>query len=300
MRAFLFDQYGYYPPNEDDVEFDLDGWHFRLEELRDQNEDELANLNAFSQEVVRMFPSFGVQIIANRNGQLISQDDYGKVALVATTKGKVGLNEIMQIHQQFMNSPSATPYTIRHLIDLWEEKVTIIEEKALPSIKVDDFAYQKIMVAAIHALGLAENAIQYLAEIEMDYGGEITPLTLSHRRLDSLDTMCVFDPLNFLLDSPVRDWSELWKARLISSDDMIRILPSYSLNVKDASLLLARIIYPTRLFDLLEKHYSERVDVRSQILAYYRMMKTQMQELKKMEKYLVSFYGVRPISWLDS
>ncbi len=298
MRAFLFDQYGYYPPHEDDSEFELEGWTFKLEAIQDQKEEELQSLNDFLQRLMQLFPTMGAQIITNRKGTLISEDDYGKVILVATKKQKMRIQDIIKIHQQYVNSPSEIPYTTTYLSSLWEEKINSIEQKILPSIRVDDFAYQKIMVAAIYALGLAENALQYLTEIALDYGKEISPLTLSHRRLESLDSHTVFDPLNLILDSPIRDIAEAWKYKVITTTELLQILPTYQLSIKEVSLLFARMLFPTRFFDLLEKHYGERVDVRKQILAYYREMNQDLLELKKVEQLLVKNYGIRPISWL--
>ena len=240
----------------------------------------------------------GAQIITNRKGTFISEDDYGKVILVATKKQKMRIQDIIKIHQHYVNSPSEIPYTTTYLSSLWEEKINSIEQKILPSIRVDDFAYQKIMVAAIYALGLAENALQYLTEIAIDYGKEISPLTLSHRRLESLDSHTVFDPLNLILDSPIRDIAEAWKYKVITTTELLQILPTYQLSIKEVSLLFARMLFPTRFFDLLEKHYGERVDVRKQILAYYREMNQDLLELKKVEQLLVKNYGIRPISWL--
>lgn len=298
MRAFLFDQYGYYPPHEDDSEFELEGWTFKLEAIQDQKEEELQSLNDFLQRLMQLFPTMGAQIITNRKGTFISEDDYGKVILVATKKQKMRIQDIIKIHQQYVNSPSEIPYTTTYLSSLWEEKINSIEQKILPSIRVDDFAYQKIMVAAIYALGLAENALQYLTEIAIDYGKEISPLTLSHRRLESLDSHTVFDPLNLILDSPIRDIAEAWKYKVITTIELLQILPTYQLSIKEVSLLFARMLFPTRFFDLLEKHYGERVDVRKQILAYYREMNQDLLELKKVEQLLVKNYGIRPISWL--
>lgn len=298
MRAFLFDQYGYYPPHEDDSEFELEGWTFKLEAIQDQKEEELQSLNDFLQRLMQLFPTMGAQIITNRKGTFISEDDYGKVILVATKKQKMRIQDIIKIHQHYVNSPSEIPYTTTYLSSLWEEKINSIEQKILPSIRVDDFAYQKIMVAAIYALGLAENALQYLTEIAIDYGKEISPLTLSHRRLESLDSHTVFDPLNLILDSPIRDMAEAWKYKVITTTELLQILPTYQLSIKEVSLLFARMLFPTRFFDLLEKHYGERVDVRKQILAYYREMNQDLLELKKVEQLLVKNYGIRPISWL--
>lgn len=298
MRAFLFDQYGYYPPHEDDSEFELEGWTFKLEAIQDQKEEELQSLNDFLQRLMQLFPTMGAQIITNRKGTFISEDDYGKVILVATKKQKMRIQDIIKIHQHYVNSPSEIPYTTTYLSSLWEEKINSIEQKILPSIRVDDFAYQKIMIAAIYALGLAENALQYLTEIAIDYGKEISPLTLSHRRLESLDSHTVFDPLNLILDSPIRDIAEAWKYKVITTTELLQILPTYQLSIKEVSLLFARMLFPTRFFDLLEKHYGERVDVRKQILAYYREMNQDLLELKKVEQLLVKNYGIRPISWL--
>lgn len=298
MRAFLFDQYGYYPSHEDDSEFELEGWTFKLEAIQDQKEEELQSLNDFLQTLMQLFPTMGAQIITNRKGTFISEDDYGKVILVATKKQKMRIQDIIKIHQHYVNSPSEIPYTTTYLSSLWEEKINSIEQKILPSIRVDDFAYQKIMVAAIYALGLAENALQYLTEIAIDYGKEISPLTLSHRRLESLDSHTVFDPLNLILDSPIRDIAEAWKYKVITTTELLQILPTYQLSIKEVSLLFARMLFPTRFFDLLEKHYGERVDVRKQILAYYREMNQDLLELKKVEQLLVKNYGIRPISWL--
>ena len=298
MRAFLFDQYGYYPPHEDDSEFELEGWTFKLEAIQDQKEEELQSLNDFLQRLMQLFPTMGAQIITNRKGTFISEDDYGKVILVATKKQKMRIQDIIKIHKHYVNSPSEIPYTTTYLSSLWEEKINSIEQKILPSIRVDDFAYQKIMVAAIYALGLAENALQYLTEIAIDYGKEISPLTLSHRRLESLDSHTVFDPLNLILDSPIRDIAEAWKYKVITTTELLQILPTYQLSIKEVSLLFARMLFPTRFFDLLEKHYGERVDVRKQILAYYREMNQDLLELKKVEQLLVKNYGIRPISWL--
>ena len=298
MRAFLFDQYGYYPPHEDDSEFELEGWTFKLEAIQDQKEEELQSLNDFLQRLMQLFPTMGAQIITNRKGTFISEDDYGKVILVATKKQKMRIQDIIKIHQHYVNSPSEIPYTTTYLSSLWEEKINSIEQKILPSIRVDDFAYQRIMVAAIYALGLAENALQYLTEIAIDYGKEISPLTLSHRRLESLDSHTVFDPLNLILDSPIRDIAEAWKYKVITTTELLQILPTYQLSIKEVSLLFARMLFPTRFFDLLEKHYGERVDVRKQILAYYREMNQDLLELKKVEQLLVKNYGIRPISWL--
>ena len=49
MRAYIFDQYGYYEDDEYASEFDYQGWHFKLEKT-DKSEDELKDLNEYVKE----------------------------------------------------------------------------------------------------------------------------------------------------------------------------------------------------------------------------------------------------------
>lgn len=299
MRAFIFDEYGYYPDQEDAVQFEQDGWLFKLEIVQKQTEEDVRSLDAFVDQLAGLFPDFGARIIQNRNGYYLSDTDFGKVALVAIKKRFFSLQELAMIHQQYLQPNPQETFTITQLMDLWEEKVNMIEEKAIPTIKIDDYAYERIMVATIHAIGLAENAIQYLAELKMDYGDHIENLTLCHRRLSSLESECLFNPFNFILDNAIRDLAELFKARKIPDDLFIENLSFYSLQAKEASLLFARIIFPTYLFDLLETHYGDRIDVRSQILSYYRNLPQWMVAIKKVGVFFVERYGIRPISWLQ-
>lgn len=299
MRAFIFDKYGYYPDQEDAIQFEQDGWIFKLEIVQKQTEEEIQSLDTFVDQLAGLFPNFGVRIIPNRNGAFISETDFGKVALVAIKKRYFSLQELAYIHQQYLQSNPQEKFTITQLMELWEEKVNVIEEKAIPTIKIDDYAYERIMVATIHAIGLAENAIQYLAELKIDYGDEIENLTLCHRRLSSLESECVLNPFHFILDNAIRDLAELFKARKIPDDLFLENLSNYPLQAKEAGLLFARIIFPTYLFDLLETHYSDRIDVRSQILSYYRSLPEWMVTIQKVERYLVEHYGIRPISWLQ-
>ena len=298
MRAFIFDQYGYYP-SIDDVEFDYEGWHFVLEAVNDLQEVDIEALDEFAISVCKNFKNAGVKIIKNRYQQYLSKDEKGNLILVAYKNYKFNINDLFKIHLQYNGTPSKTPYRISYLLSLWEEKISLIEEKIIPSFKIDDYFYFRVMVSTIHALGLGYNAIQYLAELKIDFNDEITPLTLTHRRLNSFEPKVMLDPLSFVLDSPVRDLAELFKAKVITVTELLNSLKQYSFSIKEISLLMARLLFPTTLFDLLEKHYSERVDVRNQILNYYHHLNEYVKELKYIEQYLVANYGIRPIAWLN-
>lgn len=298
MQAFIYDLYGYYPPY-DEVEFDYQGWHFVLEATNDLQETDIQSLDEFASSIANIFPNAGVKIIKNRYDQYLSKDEKGNLILVAYKNVSFTLNDLSKIHQYFNGSNSKTPYLISYLMSLWEEKIALIEEKIIPSFKIDDYFYYRAMIAINHGLGLAYNALQYLAELKIDFNDEISPLTITHRRLYSFKAQSMLDPLSFVLDSPVRDLAELFKAKVITKEELLNSLKRYQFSIKDISLLMARILFPTPLFDLLEKHYSERIDVRNQILNYYYHLNDYIEKIKYIERYLVTNYGIRPISWLQ-
>ena len=298
MKSFIFDMYGYYSKDEGH-EFDLNGWHFCLESIKDLTESEVASLDEFVVALSSNFQNAGVKIIKNRNQTYISRDDKGEVVLVAYKIKDFPIQDLIKMHHIYEGIESKEPYKISYLIALWEEKVNSIKEKIIPSLKMDDYFYYKIMVSVINSIGLANNAIQYLAELKIDFDDEIIPLTLTHRRIKDLSTSSLFDPLNFVLDSPVRDLAEIYKEKIITSKELINLLGQYKIDVKQASLLLARILFPTTIFDLLEEHYLYRNDVKNKIMRYYHDLKEYIKEIKYIEKELVRRYGIRPITWLE-
>ena len=102
-----------------------------------------------------------------------------------------------------------------------------------------------------------------------------------------------------IIDSPVRDFAELYKNEEISLEELISILTRYQFNSKDVTLLLARILYPTKFFDLLEKHYQKRDDITPDLNEYYENITFYIDKIKKIHSYLVNNYGIRKINWLE-
>lgn len=299
MRAFIYDKYGYYPPNETDTMFIFEGWDFSLETTK-LTEEEASMLDEFIAELASRFEGGGAKLIKNRSGQYISETDFGMVVLIAVKKRDVSINDLLFLHRHPHQEKTDQKNSLSHMLELWEGKVAMIEEKAMPTVKIDDYVYVIFMEAAIHALGLAENAIQYLREAKFDFSDEIPSLAITHRRLEKLESFSFFNPLNMLLDSRVRDLAELFKYRTISCDELLNIVGYYQLTPFEATILFARILFPTPLFDRLEDHYSQRIDVRTEIIAYHGSLRERMQEIKKIHSYLVTNYRIRPISWLNT
>lgn len=298
LKSFVFDKYGYYPSEIVEYTFIVEQWIFHLETVED-SEEEIENIASFSIELSKEFNGRGAQLIKNRVGKYISYGLEKPVVLVCVPIGKVSLNDVDMLHQKYLNAKNEDNLTISSLLKLWEDKVELIESQCSKALKKDEVHYNDIFTAMSCALGMAENAIQYLAESKLDYGDNVEPLTIVHKRLNSLDSWTFFNPFNLIVSHRVRDYAELYKFELIGMEEFINVLSHVELTTKEASLLMARLLFPTRIFDLLEENYMRTGNITSRALEYCACATREITRLKNIHRYLVNRYQIRPIKWLQ-
>lgn len=116
--------------------------------------------------------------------------------------------------------------------------------------------YKSLVSHFDYYVGLAENAIAYLNNIEEKEENKI--VNLSHKKIYlPLNEGMLYNPLNLLFDSFVRDIAEYIKinffAGKLNMDEVDKVINSYNLSLADAKLLYARLLYPTYYFDLFDK-----------------------------------------------
>ena len=201
------------------------------------------------------------------------------------------------MHYEFFNK-FEEKMMVSKLKELWINKSSNIEEKILPSLPIDNKEYKNMRVIGEYALYMIENAIQYLLDMEIYYGDDIKNVTLAHKRLDKLDTFYLFNPFNLVIESPMRDLGELYKNNQITIEELTNLLNKYNITSQDASLLMARCIYPSKIVDIYEDYYELKKDVKPLLNKYYILIDTHIVKLKKLHKYLVNNYKIRPINWL--
>ena len=293
MKNFIYDRYGYF--NEEDKEcFDYEGFHFGVER-NDKSPQETENMNQYI--IAFSSNTFGKRgyIVPTRDNQLITLSEFGAVSLVAVENFAVGIEDIKRIHYLTMNTDNKS--RLSYVKNRWIAKLSLIREKIMPSLKIDEYYYQMVMISLTQAIGLADNAVAYLEDTIIDYGDQLKVTALSHKRMH-LDSYDLLNPFNLIVDSPMRDFAELYKNEEIEIDQLISVLYEYQSNPKEVSILLSRVLYPTRLFDLIEDHYQKRGDITKEIERYYRDASRQIERIKKLHNYLVNNYGIRKINWL--
>ena len=297
MRDFIFDQYGYYYSDSDASEFEFKGYEFKVM-AHSLTENDLINMEEYIQYLYsKLNINHHCHIVKNRAGLYGVESKYGTVSLVSCLKKDYKLDNLISFQHLEINELSK-PYTISNLSTLWEEKLNLIEEKCVPYLKIDDFTYPIILKETIFAIGLCSNAIEYLTDMKEDYGNEVKNLCYAHKRLYDLTSFDLFNPFNIVIDSPTRDLAFLYKEKAINLNELISIIDYYKLDQMEISLLMARALFPTATFDILEDYFALKKDIKLSIVKKHKKTKREVNLLVELHKRLVEKYKIRPIEWL--
>ena len=294
--SFIFDNYGLYPNDMIDNSFIIDEYLYKIEEVKNYNEEDIIKLLEFSNEINKIFNN-SYKIIKNRQNKYLTTNYNSNYVLVAIKMFKINYYDIIKFNLSFQNS-GASNYKISQMIDVWLERYNNIQQSCFNSLDNEDVHYNEIYIAVSFAFGLAENAISYLADAKLDYGDDIERLSLSHIRLNSMDSYSFLNPINMIYDCIVRDYAELYKFNLIDLMDLNKVLDYLSLNQKEASILMARILFPTRIFDLLEENYLSEDFNFNKTSEYLKSIDKELQRIRNIHKVLIKKYNIRPIKWL--
>ena len=294
--SFLFDNYGLYPLEIIDNSFIIDDFLYKVEEIKNYTEEDIININNFSKEINVLYNN-SFYLIKNRKGNYITSIIDKNYVLVSTKIDKINYYDILKFTKYFINKNNEK-YNISEMIKIWNERFENIKKSCFNSIDSNDVNFDKIHTAVSFSFGLAENAISYLADSKIDYGDNIERLSLSHIRLISYDSYSFFNPFNMIIDTIIRDYAELYKFELIDIYDLDKIISNLNINVKEASLLMARILYPTRIFDLLEDNYLNEDHKVNKTIEYVNTLDKELQRIKNVHALLKRKYNIRPIEWL--
>ena len=116
-----------------------------------------------------------------------------------------------------------------------------------------------------------------------------------------MDKFELFNPFNLIVDHSSRDLAELYKNNLIDFDTLFLICQSYSYNVDEYEYLIARLLFPTFIFDIIEDIATDNTMYDYQNEIYYAISKQneQLDKLKYFYKRISQLMLIRPIDWLN-
>ena len=231
--------------------FKVDNRNYLLLKCNDIEElDDIYKLNMY---LIRFLPIH--RIILNINNDMITKiNDDNYLLLELFSNNKINLNNIIEL------SNVRIPFVIDKLkrndwYTLWSRKVDYLEYQLSQIGK----KYPLIRESFNYYIGLAENAITLVSNIDLN---NIT-LGLSHRRITN-NSFDLYNPLNIVIDVRIRDICEYFKFCFFNNIDIsieLELFLSYNhLNLNEAKLFLARMLFPTYYFDLYEKIINNEID----------------------------------------
>ena len=242
-------------------------------------------------------------IIMNINGSfLTSINGFNYILMsVVNPKEEFDIFDIVNIASKLhLNNKTSKLYR-NNWGTLWMQKIDYFEyqirELALnkPVVK-DSFSYY---------IGLAENAISYVNNINARFPNVSSAVVLAHRRVFYPNyKLNFFNPLSFIFDLEVRDVAEYLKAMFFAIDteyEALEDLKSYlsirSLSVYDASMLYARLLYPSYYFDIYEEVMNKERD-EEDLVSVIKKADLYEDFLKKAYLEIIKYAMIEKIDWL--
>ncbi|MBO4600759.1 MAG: hypothetical protein J5634_00820 [Bacilli bacterium] len=177
---------------------------------------------------------------------------------------------------------------------LWENKIDYL----LNHLEHSKIYNKKIIPYFYYYIGLSENALLYIKKLKTNIliDKKLNPCFV-HRRIDEKNFKISFlNPLNFLIDIKERDVASYIKTLFYKNDDYLNDLDYYlktnNLSAYEASLLYARIVYPSHFLDYYENHEQTELNVFSFNPESYENF------IKKTYELINSYVSIDKIVWL--
>lgn len=299
MKNFIYDFYGYNVDNITNGSFIYQDYVFLLA-ATSEDEKSMENLNNLIVSLANYFENDVVYIVKNKYNQYISTtNDDNNICLLTYKNSEINLEKLLQMHQIYFNSFNYM-VNISEIIILWDQRLEYIQNQCLVNLNFDNEAHLLLYEHTMYAIGLALNALQYLADLQIDFQTQQFPSTLTHRRLKKMDKFNLFNPFNLIIDHSSRDLAELYKNDLIDFDNLFKLCQKYYYSVAEYEYLLARLFYPTFIFDIVEDIATDKqvYDHNNEIYQAIQKQNKQIDKIKEFYRSVNNYFNIRPIEWL--
>lgn len=293
MKNFLFEQYGYYPDKLVDNSFILDGWKFKLMET-DLTSEQLKTIEEYIRVLNQTFNNKGPFIVKNKVNNYISSLNNINYVLVSCFLTNMSYSDLNKFHMLFYRNDEYIE--LDKVLSVWKNRVDEVEKKLNVNLRMESVYYKNNLEIAMFCVGLAINAMQYLSDIIYNYDNMLYGVTIVHKRLPDLNSFDFFNPFNFIVEHPLKDFCFLYQKDYISVDELLSILDYYNFDVKTATFLFARILYRADVFDFIET--KRTFDASDQKIEFN--LEKEMKKIKRVYVHLRNKYSIRPLDWLEN
>ena len=277
------------------VKFTFENNFFVLE-LLERNIDEIKEIHEMSLYLLHL-NILCHQILPNINNQLvtiINNQPYVLMRVFVDSDQIVTEKELLEFINVFIDNNKYNKINRSNWLELWSSKIDYLE------YQVSQFGRKQNIIkdSFCYYIGLAENAIQFLKTIVRK-----VPLCVSHKRIKKDCTMYdLYNPLELIIDTRVRDYSEYYKQRFFYSDinfnDFEKFIYDNQFSEDELKLLFCRMLFPTLYFDVYEGVIIDNIDERELIPIITKATEYEYL-LKKIYLLIFRYYHIDILEWLN-
>ncbi|HJJ16523.1 MAG TPA: hypothetical protein OIM63_00305 [Bacilli bacterium] len=228
---------------------------------------------------------------------IINNINYVMLKPLQNEKEELDLIDITNIQNNLLLKEEKSKLYRNDWARLWSEKIDYFEYQ-IREIGKDK---KLILNSFSYYIGLAENAISYVNNVNETYQKEYL-LTLCHKRVYyPTYKLNYYNPLSFIFDLRVRDIASYLKNKFFKKEDAYIELENYLKHIKlsnyEYAMLYARLLYPSYYFDIYEKvmNNEENEDKLVEIIS----LVDEYEEYLKQVYLLISKYSyIDSVDWI--
>ena len=297
----------YYGLDIENIE-ELDGKYHIKQENQDyffvfynRGIEELEDIINVSKEMVKKGINVH-KILINRNNSFLAKvGEYNYILFaVSNLSEEYDIFDMVKISEKLVLNNNKSNLYRNNWGTLWSEKIDYFE------YQVRELSIEKEVVKSSFSyyIGMAENAISYVNNTNMKYGGDVYRIVLSHRRVFYPNyKLNYLNPLSFVFDLEVRDIAEYLKAMFFKKDisfcldELSSYLKIRHLSLYEYQMLYARLLYPTYYFDVYESVMNKNGD-EEELVNIIKKCDSYEEFLKKAYLEISKYAKIDKIEWI--
>lgn len=298
----------YYNLDIDNLE-ELDGkYHFKIENqdfffvFYNRDLEELEDIIGVCNEM--FLKGINVhEVIRNRDNSFLTKvNEYNYILFkVNNLSEEYDIFDMVNISNKLVLNNNKSSLYRNNWGSLWSDKIDFFE------YQVRELGVEKNVVKSSFSyyVGLAENAISYVNNAILKYGGVSSGrIVLSHRRVFYPNyKLNYMNPLSFVFDLEVRDVAEYLKSMFFKKDieycldELKSYLSIRKLNIYEYHMFYARLLYPSYYFDVYDSVMNKNVN-EEELVKIVKRSNDYEKFLKKTYLEISKYVRLDKIDWI--
>ena len=298
----------YYNLDIDNLE-ELDGkYHFKIENqdfffvFYNRGLEELEDIIEVCNEM--FLKGINVhEVIRNRDNSFLTKvNEYNYILFkVNNLSEEYDIFDMVNISNKLVLNNNKSSLYRNNWSSLWSDKIDFFE------YQVRELGVEKNVVKSSFSyyVGLAENAISYVNNAILKYGGVSSGrIVLSHRRVFYPNyKLNYMNPLSFVFDLEVRDVAEYLKSMFFKKDieycldELKSYLSIRKLNIYEYHMFYARLLYPSYYFDVYDSVMNKNVN-EEELVKIVKRSNDYEKFLKKTYLEISKYVRLDKIDWI--